>query len=198
MRLTNRAFSLVLATAAAGLAGSGCAHQHSYADDRPPTDSLVEGNTGVQAKDVGAATDQMANDLLSLPELNVADKKWTIVLSGVTNKTADPTMSYGVFQSRLRSLLAQKGHGRIALIANKAEFHQQQNQELETPADNFGQGGGGSGNPAGIQPQYGLTITIDEMPNRATSYFLITADLTNLQTREQPWVGKQYEFQAPR
>jgi len=191
-----RTCSAVLITAAACWAG-GCG-SHTYDQDRPPTDSLVEGNTGVQAKDVGAATDAMANDLLSLPELNVSDKKWTIVLSGVTNKTSDPTMTYGVFQSRLRSLLAQKGHGRIALIANKAEYHALQNQELETPADNMGQGGGGSGNPAGIQPQYGLTITIDEMPNRATSYFLITADLTNLQTREQPWNARQYEFQAPR
>jgi hypothetical protein len=175
---------------AAVLAAAGCAH--TYEQDRPPTDALVEGNTGLQAKDVGSATDHMATDLLALPELNASDKKWTIVLSGVTNNTTDPTFSYAVFSDRLRPILLSKGRGRVALIENKAQYHAVQNQELETPTS------GPPGQPAGVQPDYALSIKIDEMPNQATSYFLVTASLTNLQTREVLWISPPYEVQTAR
>jgi hypothetical protein len=200
MKKTDSTITILLATTALCLAGSGCGSAHSYDQDRPPTDALVDGNTGIQAKDVGSATDHMASDLLALPELNASGQKWTIVLTGVTNNTSDPAFShYDVFADRLRPLLLSKGHGRVALIENKAEYHAVQNQELETPADNMGQGSGASGHLAGIQPDYGLTIKVDEMPNRATSYFLVTATLTNLKTREQVWSNyPPYEMQAPR
>jgi Peptidoglycan-synthase activator LpoB len=188
------------AVLAAALVAGGCGGGPRYEDNRPPVDATVDGNTGLQAKDVGSATDHMAGDLLALPELNAADKKWTIVLTGVTNNTADPSFShYDVFSDRLRPLLLSKGHGRVALIENKAQYHAVQNQELEQPADNLGQGGGGSANPPGIQPDYGLTIKIDEMPNRATSYFLVTASLTDLRTRQVVWSNyPPYEIQTAR
>jgi PBP1b-binding outer membrane lipoprotein LpoB len=191
----------VIGLLALGLAAvAGCGGGHSYEQDRPPTDALVEGNTGIQAKDVGSATDHMANDLLALRDLNTADRKWTIVITDPINKTSDQTFShYNVFSDRLKPLLLSKSNGRVALIENKSQFHDVQNQELEKPADNMGQGGGGTGNPAGIQPDYALTITIDEMPNRASSYFLITASLTNLQTRQVVWSNyPPYEIQTAR
>jgi hypothetical protein len=194
-----RTCSAVLVTAAACWAG-GCGGAHTYDQDRPPTDSLVEGNTGVQAKDVGAATDAMANDLLALPALNTASRQWTIVIVDPVNNTADPTFShYDVFSHRLQPLLLSKSGGRVSLIENKAQYHDLQNKELEAPADNMGQGSGATGHAAGIQPDYALTITIDEMPNRATSYFLVTAKLTNFQTRQIVWSNyPPYEMQAPR
>jgi Peptidoglycan-synthase activator LpoB len=170
-------------------AATGCG-SHTYDQDRPPTDSLAYGNTGIQAKDVSAATDHMATDLLALPDLNASDKKWTIVLTGVTNNTTDPTISYDVFAARLRPLLLSKGRGRVSLIENKAQYHAVQNQELEASPDS---------NAAGIQPDYGLIIKVDEMPNRSTSYFLVTATLTNLKTREQVWSNyPPYEMQSYR
>jgi hypothetical protein len=193
MKLSSSLCKLVLATSVAGLAAGGCGGSHTYEQDRPPTDSLVEGNTGLQAKDVTAATDQMANDLLAQPALNTASRQWTIVITDPINNTTDQTFShYDVFSHRLQPLLLSKSGGRVSLIENKAEYHNLQNQEWETPAP-------GTGNSAGIQPDYALTIKIDEMPNRATSYFLVTASLTNLQTRQVVWSNyPPYEIQAPR
>jgi hypothetical protein len=179
------------------LSVGGCAVESH--DPRPPTDALVDGNTGLQAKDVGAATDHMANDLLALPALNTAARQWTIVITDPINNTTDQTFShYDVFSHRLQPLLLSKSGGRISLIENKAEFHNTQNKELEGPPDNMGQGGG-SGFPAGIQPDYYLEIKIDEMPNRATSYYLVTASLVNFHTRQVVWSNyPPYEIQTDR
>ncbi len=192
MKMTTGALTGVLAAA---LAGAGC--HHEAVDPRPPTDVLVDGNTGIQAKDVGGATDMMATDLLALPALNASQHQWTVVLTAVENKTTDPTMSYESFDQRLKSRLAQLGQGRVALIENKAKYHDLQNQELEGPVDQFGQGGGG-GPAAGYQPDYALYITITELPNRATDYFGITGQLTNLRTRQIVWSSRDYEFQSAR
>ncbi len=127
----------------------------TYDEQRPPTDSLVDGNVGIQAKDVGAATDRMATDLLARPALNASPHQWTVVLTAVENKSTDPTMSYDVFDERLKARLAQMGQGRVALIENKGKYHDLQNQELENPSDPYGQGPGGPG-AAGVQPDYAL------------------------------------------
>ncbi len=175
----------------------GCSNGPTYEDQRPPADSLVGGNTGVQAKDVLAATDMMAHDLLSQPALNASQHQWTIVLTNVVNKTSDPTMTYDVFSSRLKGRLAQLGQGRVALIENKATYHDLQNKELEGPPQSYGQGPD-AGNAAGVQPDYALYITIDQMPNRATDYFYISGTLTGLKTRQLVWSSQPYEFQSAR
>jgi Peptidoglycan-synthase activator LpoB len=161
---------------------------------RQPVDQLQEGNTGLQSKDVVSATDHMASDLLALPELNASDKQWTIVITGVQNNTADShDFSYNVFSTRLKSKLFQLGHGRVTLIENKQQYHNIQNQELEQPA------GEGGSQAAGVQPDYGLYITIDDMPNRATNYYIVTGSLTNLKTRVMVWQSAPpYEVQAAR
>ena len=171
----------------------GCGHEARYEDRRPPVDSLVYDNDGVQALDVTAATDHFARDLVASPALNASQTRWTVVLSQVENKTADPAYSYEAFDSRLKGLLGRLGQGRVALIENKAKYHQLQNEELETPAPS-----GPGGYPAGIQPDYDLYLTISELPNRATSYFLITGKLVNLKTRVIEWTSPNYEFQAAR
>jgi hypothetical protein len=197
----NKTMSGVMVAGAVALAvgNFGCHHDRpeTYEDQRPPTDALVGGNTGIQAKDVGAATDRFARDLLGQPALNGSPTQYTVVLTSVENHTTDPTMSYEAFDSRLKGLIGQLGQGRVALIENKAKFHQLQNQELEgPPPDPTGQGNGGM--PAGVQPNFDLYLTIDEMPNRATSYFLITGKLVNLKTRVIEWTSPNYEFQSAR
>lgn len=181
------------------LAGAGCGGDGPrYEDRRPPVDAVVAENGGVQAKDVVDATELMARDLLASPQLNSSSNQWTIDLTKVENKTVDPGLNYEVFASRLKSLLSKMGNGRVTLIAQKDEFHGLQN-ELEQPANTYGQGGGGgAGMPAGVQPDYALSIKVDEMPNRATSYFYISATLVNLHTRVIAWVSPAYEFQATR
>jgi hypothetical protein len=191
--------TLVLAAATAGMIGCSSGGRQ-YTDDRPPVGQLTDGDVGLQSKDVAAATDQMCNSLLAQPALAVADRKWTIVLDrkNFQNETNDPTFSYGVFYTRLQSKIGQLSSGRVALIEDKANFHKLQSDERETPPDTMGQGGGGTGQPAGVQPQYALYITISDMPNRATDYYVINATLTNLQTREMTWTSPGYEVKTAR
>jgi hypothetical protein len=181
--------ALPLAAVTALLLAVGCATPPpTYDEQRPATDQLSPGNEGLQSKDVVNATDQMCTDLLSQPALNASDHQWAIVLTGLTNHSADPEFSYDAFSERLKAKLARLGHGRVALIENRSTYKNLQNQELEP----------GTAASAGTNPDYGLYITIDEMPNRATSYFLVTATLTDLRTRQQIWVSNPYEVQAAR
>jgi len=182
---------------------TGCASDQpaDYGSDRPPADQVIPGSTGLQGYDVMAASDKMAADLLSQPELNASRTQWTIVVSNVEDDTTDTVFrhNYDIFVERLRTRLFQLGKGRVRLIENKGRFHALQNKELEGGSgDDFGQGSGNqAAQPAGIQPDYVLYGKAIDMPNRATNYYLLQFDLTNFNTREQVW-SNQYEVQTAR
>ena len=185
------------------LVGLGCHSDrpHQYGEDRPPVDRVVHDDRGLQSKDVVSSTDQMAMDLLALPELNASKTRWTIVVGHIDNMTAERRNDLDIFIERLRTKLAQMGHGRVQLIENRAKYHQLQSQELEQQGngDEFGQGGGGKAapGPMGVQPDFELYGKIMELPNRATSYFLCEFTLTDLHTREQVWTNS-YEVRTAR
>lgn len=168
------------------LAVIGCSDKpHGYGRAHPDVDSLDPRDRGLQAKDVVAASDQMAMDLLSCPELANSQSRWTIVATGVENQTLRRRCNYDVFLERLRVNLAQQAHDRIQLIQNRDAYRNLQNRELE---------GGGA---AGTQPQFALKGTVMDLPNRGTDYFLFTFDLNDLNTRETVWTGK-YEVKVAR
>src|SRR5687767_13354431 len=96
---------------------AGCAK--SYEDVRPPVDQLDSRDSGLQSKDVVQASDQMAMDLLALPELNVSDKRWLIVVDRVENRTVNSRSDLDVFLLRLKTNLARHGKGRVQLIENR-------------------------------------------------------------------------------
>jgi PBP1b-binding outer membrane lipoprotein LpoB len=182
---------------------AGCASDKpsEYGSDRPPADQVDPRDTGLQGYDVMAASDKMANDLLSQPELNASRTQWTIVVDKVEDDTTDNVFrhNYDIFIERLRTRLFQLGKGRVRLIENKARFHNLQNKELEGgERDDFGQGSGDRpAQPAAVQPDYVLYGKAIDMPNRATTYYLLQFDLTNFNTREQVWSG-EYEVRTAR
>jgi hypothetical protein len=201
-----RQLTLIIALAAGSIFAVGCDSDkpHDYGTNRPPPDAITPGDTGLQSKDVIAASDLMAQDLLALPDLNASNTRWTIVVTNVENQTSDPGNNLNIFIERLRVKLAELGRGRVQLIENKAKLHEIQNQELEGPpqgSDEYGQGGndasGGTPHPRGIQPDFGLYAKIMELPNRNTSYFYCEFTLTNLHTREQVWTHG-YEVKTAR
>jgi hypothetical protein len=185
------------------LGAFGCTHDkpHEYGRRRPPVEDLDPRDRGLQSKDVVAASDQMAQDLLALDELNQASHQWTIVVDRVENRTTSNRFDLNIFLERLRVNLSRHGHGRVALIENRAKFRDVQSRELEgeREGDEFGQGSGGRNapGPAGIQPDFGLYAKIIEMPNRGTSYYLCEFTLTNLKTRQQVW-NNAYEVKVER
>lgn len=182
----------------AGLGIVGCAHNRpaDYADRRPPIDSTDPRDSGLQSKDVVASTDQLAMDLLSIPEVTRNPNRLTMVVSNVENRSADPRFNYDIFVERLRVKLSEHGRDRIALIENRDKLRDLQSRELDSPRDTFGQGGRGGG-PNGIQPDFALYGKIYEMPNRATSYYFCQFNVVDLRSREQIW-SRSYEVKAER
>ena len=196
--------SLPKATLSAGLllAIVGCYSDrpHEYGQQRPPVDRIDERDRGLQSKDVVAASDQMAMDLMALPELQDSRSRWTIVVDRVENLTAERRQDLDIFLERLRVNLAKQGRGRVQLIENRDKLRDLQSRELELgSSDRFGQTGGRTSGPgpAGIQPDFALYGRIMEMPNRATSYFLCEFMLVDLHTREQVWTNA-YEVKVLR
>ncbi len=185
---------LGLATA---LAGCQSDRPHEYGRQRPPVGELDDRDSGLQSKDVVSATDQLAMDLLALPEVSQSPTRLTVVVTNVENQTTDPGFNYNIFVERLRVNLSQHGRGKIALIENKAKLQSLQNQELEGERDDFGQGGGARPGPGGVQPDFALYGKVIELPNRGTSYFLAQFNVTNLRTREQIW-SRAYEVKVAR
>src|SRR5204862_491624 len=114
-------FKLLAAVVIFAGAIAGCSHDrpHEYGEERPPVDQLDSRDRGLQSKDVASATDQLAQDLLRLPEMNASKEQWTVVVDRVENHTTDPRFNYDIFTERLRVNLSKYGHGRVALIENK-------------------------------------------------------------------------------
>lgn len=194
----------LLSVASLGLCGilaAGCASDrpHDYGKERPPVDSLTEGDAGLQSKDVVDASDQLAQDLLADPKLNASSTQWTVVVTGMKNNTTDPRFNYDIFTQRLKVNLAKHGANRISLIENKDQLHELRNREWEGgQGDQFGQTGGAApGAGAGIQPRYALYGTISEMANRGTSYYFCEFTVTDMATRQIAWTGA-YEVKVKR
>ena len=77
-------------------------------------------------------------------------------------------------------------------------YRELQNRELEPPAneDEFGQGSGRPANPnqAGMQPDFALYGTMQELPNRGTSTYRAEFQLTDLRNRTIVWSDEYTNF----
>lgn len=173
------------------LTAAGCTDDkpHEYGQMRPPITDLDVRDRGLQSKDVVDASDQVAMDLLSLPQFNGPTRK-TVVVTAVENKTQNPYFNYDIFIARLKTNIAKQGPDRIMLIENKARFNNQRSAELDTPqADRFGQTGGTATTTERIQPQYDLYGVVTSLPNRGTDYYHFEFTMTDLKTGEQIPLG---------
>jgi hypothetical protein len=187
-----------------GALAVGC--NPSYENQRPPVDQLDKRDRGLQSKDVVQASDSLANDLLSLPQLNRSREQWTVVVDRVDDKTRDKDFmgDFNIFLQRLQTNLSKQGHGRVALIDKRDRFYDVRDRELERGGgggDEFGQGGAGGGGPAGrldpINPDYALRATAMDLPGRGTTYYNIQFDLVDLNRRLIVWTG-DYEVRVAR
>jgi hypothetical protein len=160
---------------------------HEYGQARPDPNQLSADDSGLQSKDVQAATAQITSEFLSLPELNASQTQWTLVVDHMDDLTIDRSfgpVNYDIFLQSLRSSISERGQGRVRLIENKAKFEDVRNRELEGPSDQFQQGGGAQPPAAAINPDYVLTGKAMDMPNRSTNYYQLEFDITNMKTRE--------------
>jgi hypothetical protein len=189
-----------LLIAAALAAGCSQEQPQSYDEQRPDTGSLSPYDRGLQSKDVLAASDQMAQDLLTDPQLNQSRTQWTLAIGHFEDMTTDRTFAtnYDIFLERLRGEISEKGQGRITLIENKENFNAIRDSEVEGAGDKYGQGPGGpSPAPAAINPDYIMYGKAMDMPNMSTNYYLLEFTIFNANTRVQVW-SRQYEVKTSR
>ncbi len=143
--------------------------------------------------------------LLSLPELQDSDRQWTVVISGVEDRTNDRkfrNVDYNIFLEKLRTNIAKQGRGQIRLIENRDRFYDARSRELESElegADEFGQGeeSGPARAPQAVSPDFGLKAIASDLPGRGTTYYLINFEVTNLRTRELVFI-EDYEVRVSR
>src|SRR5262245_42864190 len=116
--MNDRRIGLTVLSLFALIGAVGCTHDkpHEYGTRTPPIEDRDPEAGGLESKDVVAASDQMAQDLLAVPELNQSKQQWTIVVDKVENHTERNTFDMNIFLDRLRSNLSKYGHGRVALI----------------------------------------------------------------------------------
>ena len=163
----------------------GCA---SEPKGRPPVDELTEYPRGLQGKDVISASDQMAQSLLSIPEINASDTRWLIVVDRVDNMSQTQRGNLDVFVDRVGVNLNKLGRNRVQLLSRKAQLAAVRSRELDAaPGDRFGQGGLGGSGPNRLQPDFALNATVSELPNRETTFFYVQFTLVNLRSGEIMW-----------
>jgi hypothetical protein len=189
---------LALTGAAAGV-GGGCADNDrptEYGRQRPPIDELDPRDRGLQSTDVLRAADQVIAALMALPELQDSDRRWTLVITDVEDRTNDRKfrgIDYNIFLEKLKANIAKQGRGSLRLIENREKFYDIRSRELESElegGDEFGQGedSGPARAPQAISPDFGLKATASDLVGRGTTYYLINFEITNLKTRELVFV----------
>jgi hypothetical protein len=162
---------------------------------RPPVEDLDSRDRGLQSKDVVAASDQMAMDLLASPELNESRTQWVMVVDRVENRSQNARFDMDIFLRRLRVNLSKYGKGRVQLIENRDKLRELQAKELDNERDDMGQGT--ARRPARLQPDYSLYCRVSELPNRGTSYYFLEFTVTDLRDGTTPWTNA-YEVKVER
>ena len=108
--MRNKIVFAGLLAALAGGAGLGCVDNDrptQYGRQRPPLDELDPRDRGLQAPDVRRAADEVIMSLLSLPELNDSPRRWTVVISGVEDRTDRPQVPQHGLQHLSREAAGQ-------------------------------------------------------------------------------------------
>ncbi|HEX8342500.1 MAG TPA: hypothetical protein VF624_16480 [Tepidisphaeraceae bacterium] len=189
----------IIVAAACGLA-LGTVACKSKPRERPPVDELADEGRGLQGKDVISASDRMAQELLSDPDLNASQSQYVIVVDRMENLTQTQRGRLDVFLDRVGVRLSRLGRGRVTLVSRRAALQSVQSRERDDVggSDRFGQGSGTRGGlPGRLQPDFALKATVSELPNKSTSYFYVGFELVNLVTGVQVWQG-DYEVATNR
>lgn len=205
LRKSFAALSLAAFTALAG-----CASDHKpegYHRERPDVTEVNSRDRGLQSSEVVEASEKLATELLSLPEVNQSPRRLTVVFTNLEDLTRSRQFNYDIFLERLKTTMSYKGRDRIAFVTNRDKYYDTRNRELDPvrgERDDFGQGDGsrrgGNGAPPAnrIQPDYALTGKVMELPNRGTDYYLFTFSLTDIRSSGGTEIPLSYEVRVRR
>jgi hypothetical protein len=185
--------SIAALSLAAIAAIAGCASDHKpegYNRERPDVTDINSRDRGLQSSEVVEASEKLAAELLSLPEVTQSSRRLTVVFTNLEDLTRRRQFNYDIFLERLKTEMSYKGRDRIAFVTNRDKFYGTRNKELDPvrgERDDFGQGDGSrrgaTAPPANrIQPDFALTGKVMDLPNRGTDYYLFTFSLNDIRS----------------
>jgi hypothetical protein len=188
--------NLVVLTVAAGtaLAGVGC--EKSRDELRPDMDRVMDGDRGMQSRDLREMSARLAPDLLACADVARNPYRVTIVMKGMDNKTEDMRgRDLTIYVAKLTSLLnTGQTADRLMFVENLAKLQAMRAQEGINP-DPFGDAGRVPTADQRLVPQYYLAGELYSMVNGRTTYYLVQFHLTNFSTGAQVWNGS-YEVRT--
>jgi penicillin-binding protein activator len=111
--------STALALVIAGCASAGVKNPSGVGvtEMRPDERGFV-GGTGVESTDIVTATDQMAREILSIPEIANAQGGPYVIIEPVINNTRFP-INKEIFTDRIRVQLNSKARGKMMFLARE-------------------------------------------------------------------------------
>ncbi|MFI5380607.1 MAG: hypothetical protein ACHRHE_15020 [Tepidisphaerales bacterium] len=174
---------------ALGAAGCNQDRPHEVGEARPDVDALHPDDRGLQSKDVVAASEQMAREILASPVVRQSPTQLTIVAENLVDETRDRNwaVNYDIFLARLKTNLGLYGKGQVTLIENRAKLNALRSKERDDVP----------GTMTRMQPDYALHGKAYDLPNRRTNYYVLEFDLTDLRNGTIPWNGK-YDVKVAR
>jgi hypothetical protein len=192
MHSHSKSFAVLALAAASALVGCSSTHKpEAYNRERPDVTEIHSRDRGLQSAEVVEASEKLASELLSLPEVAQSSRRLTVVFTNMEDLTRRRQFNYDIFLERLKTEISYKGRDKIAIVTNRDKFYNTRNAELD-PArgerDDFGQGdrkrGGGNVAPPAnrVQPDFALTGKVMDLPNRGTDYHLFTFSLTDIRS----------------
>jgi hypothetical protein len=188
--------NLVVLTVAAGMALAGVGCEKSRDELRPDMDRVMDGDRGMQSRDLREMAARLAPDLLACADVARNPFRVTIVMKGMDNRTEDMRgRDLTIYVAKLTSLLnTAQTSDRLLFVENLAKLQAMRAQEGMS-ADPFGDAGRVPTADQRLVPQYYLGGEIYSMVNGRTTYYLVQFSLTNFSTGAKVWNGS-YEVRT--
>ncbi len=133
------------------------------------------GSNDLRSADLVTATDRMAMDIASRPDINNPDNPPILFVGPVVNKTSQPQQNFEIFVARLRAIrnASQSRHG-LSIRADREFIERMRQLEYGTTSDPD------SGEAYASPNEYVLTAIIHDMPSGGTNYYLVEYQLVQL------------------
>jgi hypothetical protein len=180
MPLPRKSIATIALASIAALVGCSSNHKpDEYHRMRPEVSEVSTRDRGLQSSEVVEASEKLAAEILSLPEVNQSSRRMTIVFTNLEDLTRRRQFDYNIFLERLKTEIGYKGRDRIAIVTNRDKFYRTRSAELDAPR--------GSERdvppPANrIQPDFSLQGKVVDLPNRGTDYYLFTFSLADIRS----------------
>ncbi len=180
-------FMALFTTWVALAALAGCSHGYSYY--RPGVSKFDHHDTGLQSRDLVDMTNKMAADIVKCAAIAQSRTKVIVVMGHIHNKTSTPWQNDEIYVARIRALLNQDANGIVAFVMPLAKVGKLQSKYLGGRSEQFNSRTGSSQRTT-ITPQYVLNGTFYDLPNAATTYYLCSFKLVDIETGEIVWENK--------